>query len=664
MKTARSLRLQVISMAAIPRWCFTVAKTGIDLALLAGAFVVAFAARFEGSIPPDLAMVLWCSLPVVLAVQYTALALFKVHRLAWRSVSRAEVHCILLALAVGTAGLVGIRLAAGFWPLLRPYFLIPYGVILVDFVLCVLGLLGTRGFWRVRMDSRERARLILNSCRRATGLLIGTDHVMIQMARELASRPQAALDLVGIVSEDPAQLNMIMGGLPVLGGLRDLKQLVERHAVEQVLIPHSDDGEVVRALLRQCDRCGVKARLLDVRPADDDKATLSRLRQITVEVLLRRPPVRLGGDTVAGMLQGRTVFVTGAGGSIGSQLCREICRFRPQRLVLVERAENSLFQVHRQLSHEFRQAPLVPAIADITDASRMEQLFRAYRPEVVLHAAHKHLPMMEWNVREAIKNNVEGTCRLADWAHRNGCARFVMVSTDKAVRPTSVMGVSKRVAELYVQALAQQSPTCFVTVRFGNVLGSAGSVIPIFQEQIANGGPVTVTHPDMKRYFMTIPEACQLPLEAGSLGQGGEIFILDMGEPVKIVDLAHDMIHLSGLRPEIDIEVRFTGIRPGEKLFEEISLEEENAERTRHPRIWIGRKPARDFRVLSQQIAELIKLGDCGDAERMREKFKEIVPDFETEPAGKPPSSNGTAPPGRVPADAGVVSRASAPTLS
>ncbi len=295
-------------------------------------------------------------------------------------------------------------------------------------------------------------------------------------------------------------------------------------------------------------------------------------------------------DVISTAMKCHAVMVSGAGGSIGSEICRQVCRFGPAALLLVERAENNLFNIHRELSARFPGVVTYPCVADVGDAARMEELFEAHRPTVVFHAAaHKHVPMMEWNPGEAVKNNVFGTKALADLADRSGVERFVMISTDKAVNPTSVMGVSKRVAEMYVQALSQHSRTRFVTVRFGNVLGSTGSVIPIFKEQIAAGGPVTVTHPEMKRYFMTIPEASQLVLQAGMMGEGGEIFILDMGEPVKIADLARDLITLSGFEPGVDVEIEFVGARPGEKLFEELSVRAENAEKTRHPKIFVGR---------------------------------------------------------------------------
>jgi FlaA1/EpsC-like NDP-sugar epimerase len=327
------------------------------------------------------------------------------------------------------------------------------------------------------------------------------------------------------------------------------------------------------------------------------------------------------------------VLVSGAGGSIGSELCRQVCRFAPRTLILLEQAENPLFHIHRELLAAHPDLRLVPCIADVCDRPRVEAVFAEHRPDVVFHAAaHKHVPMMEWNPGEAIKNNVVGTRTLADVADRSGTGAFVMISTDKAVNPTSIMGASKRVAELYTQALSRRSKTRFVTVRFGNVLGSAGSVIPIFKEQIARGGPVTVTHPEMKRYFMTIPEACQLVLQAGTMGQGGEIFILDMGEPVKIVDLARDLIRLSGFEPD-DIDIEFTGMRPGEKLFEELSVGDENAQKTHHPKIFVGKTQAPALADLEPPLADLVASANGADLAGIRARLAALVPEFHPDSA-------------------------------
>lgn len=625
-----------IPVTWLPNWSYRAAKAGVDLVVLMSAYNLAFLLRFEGLPPPSMSPVFACSLVLVLLVRITTLEAAGVSLLAWRSVSLKEVRRILRALILGTGMLLVVRLLAerltDVIPALR-LVLIPLGVLIIEFALTAFGLIGIRVAWRARMEYRERIKMLPNAEHPIRTLLIGTGPGSIQAARDLASRHQAGVELVGIVAESEAKVGMTMYGLPVLGSLANLGELARIHAIEQALIPLPDDGTQIRKLVQLCEACGLRTRVLVAADATEDKFNLARLRQVTVEDLLRRPPVRLEGNALSGLLHARRVVITGSGGSIGSQLCREICRYQPALMLLVEQAENNLFNIHRQLAREHPQIKLIPLVADICDTARLEGIFEQYRPEVLFHAAaHKHVPMMECNVREAIKNNVEGTIGLANVAHRFDVGTFVMVSTDKAVRPTSVMGVSKRVAELYVQALAGRARTRFVTVRFGNVLGSSGSVIPIFQEQIARGGPVTVTHPEMRRYFMTIPEACQLILEAGALGEGGEIFVLDMGQPVKIVDLANDMIRLCGLEPGRDVEVRFTGIRPGEKLYEELNLDDENAGRTRHPRIFIGRKDAHDLEQLEEHVRELIELADCGDPARMRGKFNEIVPEYQPSP--------------------------------
>lgn len=338
-------------------------------------------------------------------------------------------------------------------------------------------------------------------------------------------------------------------------------------------------------------------------------------------------------------------MVTGAGGSIGSELCRQVSSYRPSSLVLVERAENSLFEIHTELCTRFPDLEIAPCVADITDVPRMTQIYRDHRPLVVFHAAaHKHVPMMEWNPVEAVKNNVLGTQLVADLADSLAVERFVMISTDKAVNPTSVMGATKRAAELYIQGLAAHSATQFATVRFGNVLGSAGSVIPIFKRQIEDGGPVTVTHPDMTRYFMTIPEAVQLVMQAAALSTGGETFILDMGQPVRILDLAHDLIRLSGLEPEKDIEVRFTGVRPGEKLFEELSTLSEGIQRTAHPKIFNGSYQSPHLPALRAQLETLADLCSSSSTGAVRKALSQLVPEYRDDSTdSEPPRTHASA---------------------
>jgi len=354
------------------------------------------------------------------------------------------------------------------------------------------------------------------------------------------------------------------------------------------------------------------------------------LREVAIHDLLGRDPVKLDCELINSFIEDKVVMITGAGGSIGSEMCRQIGQFTPKTLILIERAENGLFFVERELRERFSNINIRAYICDIADRNRVEQLFETRRPDVVIHAAaHKHVPLMESNPGEAVKNNVMGTRVIAETADKFATRHFVMISTDKAVNPTSIMGSSKRLAEMVIQAMNKRSKTDFVTVRFGNVLGSSGSVIPIFREQIAAGGPVTVTHPEMRRYFMTIPEASQLVLQAAAMGRGGEVFVLDMGEPVKIVDLARDLITLSGFRPDEDIEVRFTGIRPGEKLFEELAISGEDMQPTRHPKIGIWKNVPADETALNAVLRQLLAVADKKDnRDKIIELIKEVVPEY------------------------------------
>jgi FlaA1/EpsC-like NDP-sugar epimerase len=388
-------------------------------------------------------------------------------------------------------------------------------------------------------------------------------------------------------------------------------------------------GRELRHVMTQCEQAGLTLKVI---PAMEDVlkgSGLNRipLRDIDINDLLRREPVQMDSEGIGHLLRSRTVMVTGAGGSIGSEICRQVLKFQPRELLLVERFENNLFLIERELRPLCGDVVLKPCIADVTDKARMRVLFESHSIDVVFHAAaHKHVPMMEHNPGEAIKNNVLGTKAVADLADQFGVSSFVLISTDKAVNPSSVMGVTKQLAERCVYTLSQNSRTRFVAVRFGNVLGSAGSVIPVFQEQIRKGGPITVTHPDMERFFMTIPEASQLVLQAAALGKGGEIFVLDMGEPVKIVDLARDLIHLSGLGPD-DIEIQFTGTRPGEKLYEELYLEDEKLLPSAHPKIRMAshrRYSAAEIALALQQLAKLVHEPES----TIRRTLRDLVPEY------------------------------------
>jgi FlaA1/EpsC-like NDP-sugar epimerase len=462
-------------------------------------------------------------------------------------------------------------------------------------------------------------------------LILGAGNAGENVVREILRMPVLEYRVIGFLDDDRAKWGAQIHGIDVLGPLERIKKYCDEYSIDEILIamPSATRAQI-RRVVDLCEGTNLRFKTL---PAISDliagRAQVQQIRDVDINDLLGRAPVTLDADQIGAFVVNRVVMVTGAGGSIGSEMCRQLARFRPRRLVLVEQAEQNLFEIDRELRAGFPEIHIAANIADICDPVRMERIFAAERPTAVFHAAaHKHVPMMELNPGEAIKNNVLGTRNVADVAARHGCEKLVMISTDKAVNPTSIMGCSKRVAEMYIQALNERSATQFVTVRFGNVLGSSGSVVPIFKEQIARGGPVTVTHPDMLRYFMTIPEAAQLVLQAASMGRGGEIFVLDMGEPVRIVDLARDMITLSGLRPDEDVEIRFVGIRPGEKLFEELSIEGEDVSRTAHPKIGIWKKRPEDWDTLVASVNELLAMADSASRDELRARLKQIVPEF------------------------------------
>lgn len=616
-------------MASIAR----VSRIVLDLAVLSLAFVFAFLVRFDGVPPSDFVVTLLLTGPYVVLLEYATLRLFHVHRFAWRYVGLREALRIFVASATATLVLAVWRVAIGvlddrFESMRR--LLIPFGVIAVNFVLIFLGTTGVRVWRRVLGERRESDRRRRPFKQAIPTMLVGAGQAGVMVARELAARPDLGYRPIGFVDDDPGKHGSVIHGIPVLGSTAELPMLCEKHLARQVLITIANaPGSDIRRISRLCEAANMPTKIIPgLYEIVGGKVNLSRIRNVAIEDLLGRQPVELDLEGIGELVRGNSVLVTGAGGSIGSELCRQICRFEPSRLVLVERAENNLFSIHRELLESQSRVELVPCMADIGDAARMTEIFEDHRPSMVFHAAaHKHVPMMEWNPGEAIKNNVFGTQTVADLAAASGVSVFVMISTDKAVNPTSVMGATKRAAEIYVQALSQRTETRFVTVRFGNVLGSAGSVIPIFQEQIAKGGPVTVTHPEMRRYFMTIPEACQLVLQAGSMGRGGEIFILDMGEPVKIVDLARDLIALSGLHAD-DIEIRFSGVRPGEKLFEELATDSEEADKTRHPKIFVGRIQPRPYEAVAVQLNALRALLATQQGRVSPEVLCKLVPEY------------------------------------
>jgi FlaA1/EpsC-like NDP-sugar epimerase len=504
-------------------------------------------------------------------------------------------------------------------------------VILLDWVATIMLLGGIRAVWR---SVREELRPLFAGVPARSALIVGANHAGEMIARGLQGTSAKPYHVAGFLDDDPGLKHTRVAGLEVFGEVGDARAVIARRGIDEVIVQSGHlSGKRFRALLDDCTAAGVELKVLPgIDELLDGQKNLShvQLRPVEIKDLLRRDPVELDDSAIRSLIAGRVVMVTGAGGSIGSEICRQVLRYAPQKLLLVERAENALFLLEQEFSRLQPAPDFVPLVADITDEQRMDQIMRAHRPEVVFHAAaHKHVPMMEWNPAEALKNNSFGTRLLARLADQHGVREFVAISTDKAVNPTSVMGCSKLLAERFVQALSRRSETKFIVVRFGNVLASNGSVVPIFQEQIRRGGPITVTHPGIERYFMTIPEASQLVLQAASMGAGGEIFVLDMGESVKIIDLARDLVALSGLQPD-DVEIVFTGLRPGEKLFEELYFKDERRLPTGHPKVFCAIHRPVEFSAIEGMLEELHDAID-DPPDRVLAKLREVVPEYGTQ---------------------------------
>jgi len=509
---------------------------------------------------------------------------------------------------------------------------VPLSVILMGTVLAFGGVLGLRIARRYVYEKGQRASYAAQGAKaeRVPTLLVGAGRAGVLAAREIAGRGDMNFEVKGFVDDDAEKRGAVIHGVRVLGTTEDLPRLVKEMGIEQVVITIAQiSRQEILHLIGLCRKIQVSVRIIPgLYDVLQGKVRVTRIRNVQIEDLLGREPVYLDEAQIGQFIAGKRVMVTGAGGSIGAELARQVARFQPGKILLVERAEFALFDIDVDLRRSRPEAEIIPIVADVYDEGRMRAVLATHAPQVIFHAAaHKHVPMMESNPGEAIKNNILATRLLGELAGEQGVEAFVMISTDKAVRPTSIMGATKRVAELSILDLARKYATRYEAVRFGNVIGSAGSVVPIFREQIRRGGPVTVTHPEMRRYFMTIPEAAQLVLQAGAMGEGGEIFILDMGEPVRILDLAEEMITLTGLRPYVDMDIVFTGLRPGEKLFEELELSGEQIAKTRHPKIFIGRLNAYPPEEIDRALRVLAELARDADGTAVRKFLNSLLPE-------------------------------------
>ena len=595
----------------------------VKLTVFAVSGVAAFLLRFDFVIPPRSLAHLYWGLAIWLAVKPPVFYLYGVHRAWWRFV------CLPDVMRIGAANLTGSVAACALIVTLAPSGF-PRSVYLLDLMLCFLMGAGIRVASRIAAESACRG----HAGTRRRSLIYGAGEAGILLIRESRTNPKFGYLVCGLIDDDPSKQRLRIHGLQVLGRGEDLPQIAERGKIEMVLIalPSATGVEMTR-ILRCCHEARVEARTIpSLAEIVDRKDNPRSVREVSMEDLLGRNPVHLEQDEIGAQLEGRVVLITGAAGSIGSELCRQAAKFNPVRILGYDISETGLFYMGLEMRSKFPRTNFVELIGNVQNRSRLAQVFERYKPGVVFHAAaYKHVPMMEANAFEAVENNVLGTYNVARAAAEAGSSRFVLISTDKAVNPASIMGATKRVAEILTRSL-NGARTTFVSVRFGNVLGSNGSVIPIFKQQIAAGGPLTLTHPEMRRYFMTIPEAAQLVLHSMAMGRGGEIFVLEMGEPVKILDLARNLILVSGLQPDRDIQIEFTGIRPGEKLYEEVNSIEESTAPTRHGKIRIYTGGAAGAGQVARGLQRLEKACVARDLPGLVRGLKDVAPEYQPGP--------------------------------
>lgn len=610
----KRIRLQLAQSCAARR----LAAFAILLPTLAIAYVAAFLLRFDGDLPVEQSEGLLWTLPWAVASQAVAIYWFRVHQGWTRYVTFHDLGAIAKAITSGAVGIVLID------TLFFAEFNVPRSVIFLDWGASLVAIGALRAAprsWRSLLHQLKADSLAKSA------IIVGADDAGEALLRTVTRTPSLSYTAIGFVDDRPRLKGQRIAGVPVLGTLNDLGSLAEEHAIEEVLV-HAGGlpGKQVRSLVELADEREFRVKMLPSYEQILAGQVSIKPRPVAIEDLLRRDSVQLDDTVIRHWLGARSVLVTGAAGSIGSEICRQLLALKPAKILVVDRSETGQFFLQRELQRIAPQCPIEVVIADLTDLPRMRTVFAEHRPEIVFHAAaYKHVPLMEDHPGEAIKNIVLATRNVVDLAEEFAARSLVMISTDKAVNPTSVMGSCKKLAERYVQAKAATSDCRLVTVRFGNVLDSAGSVVPIFRQQIERGGPVTVTHPDIIRFFMMIPEAAQLVIQAGAMGQGGEIFVLDMGEPVRITDLARDMIRLSGLRAGEDIEIEFTGLRPGEKLFEELYGDQEQHRPTSHEKIMVADSQSESLLELFHSISQLELLVNQPPAE-VRSALADVVP--------------------------------------
>ena len=607
----------------------------IDIFLLTSAYFLSYLIRFEGNISPNEIINFRNTVWFIIPLKLLALVLFKLYKGMWRYTSIDDLVSLLQATLVSSSAVILIILYGNRF---QGY---SRSVFVIDAVLTLLFIGGVRVAIRLLLQFQSSA--IGNGNRfpfsqnhkekKKRLLMIGAGNAGEKIFRQLQGNPQLKYDVVGFVDDDPKKHGMQIHGIPILGNVDHVSEISKDFNVDELLIAiASANRKQICRIVDLCSKTGLKFRIIPgISELLDGRLTVQSIREVAYEDLMGRQPVRLNMEMIGEYLKGKSILVTGAGGSIGSELSRQVARFFPKNLILFDRTENNLYEIENEMKVDFPYLRYEAILGNIVNRHTLKRVFSKYRPQVVFHtAAYKHVPMMELNPWEAVFTNIRGTQNLLNAAKEFEVERFVLVSTDKAVRPSSVMGATKQVAELLVRCYnGSCNPSRFMAVRFGNVIGSSGSVVPLFKKQIERGGPVTVTHPDVTRYFMTVSEAAQLILQTGAMGEEGNTFVLDMGSPIKIHDLARDLIRLSGFEPNEDIKIDFTGLRPGEKICEELITDGEDIVPTNHEKIMVLRKKPCDLNLLNEKIYELIILADEHNTLGIKKKLKEILPEYE-----------------------------------
>jgi len=589
----------------------------IDAVILAVVPIIALLLRYDGVIPNAEYATFRVCLPWMVLINLGIFYFYGLYHRIWHYARIRDLIAIIGAVSISQAVIFIVTMLAEI-----P---VPRSVLILSWLLGIGAIGVSRLMFKINFDMVTESKGDKDNL-----LIVGAGDAGAMLVRELEQNAAATTNIIGFVDDDEKKRNGRLAGFPILGTVNELPQVVKANKVDEIVIAiPSADGDTIRHIDGKCRQTGAKVRIMPgIYEMVSNEVGMGEMREIRLEDLLRREPIHLDFAKITNYIAGKTVLITGAGGSIGSEIARQISRVGAKEIILLGRGENSIYEIHQELKRKFPEQAYHTVIANITDKERMAKVFKLFHPQVVFHAAaHKHVPLMEIQPDEAVKNNVFGTQNVAELADVNHAEIFVLISTDKAVNPTSVMGATKRTAELVLQEINQHSNTKFVTVRFGNVLGSRGSVVPLFEKQIAAGGPVTVTDKEMTRFFMTIPEAVQLVLQAGSQAEGGEVFLFDMGKPVKIKDMAEDLIRLHGFTPGKDIKITYTGLRPGEKLYEELLTSEEGTTSTKHKKIFKAHIQPLDEQDLK---ASLQTLNETTDKQTILKTLKHMIPTYKS----------------------------------